>query len=333
MKHLLTLLVALIIATAAVEAQSQFAVLDHQGTLTAYYGSSAFASAYEASIDGDIITLSPGNFNAYTTGYSTYFTKGITIRGAGYAYDNTAHTEATTIEGTIYFYASDSNNVLKIEGISFVGTQYGLCKYAKFNKCSFGSFNNDGTDMNNTTFINCCYSDLTIGSGWSNNQFINCIIGGWLSYSSSVGQNNTFANCYISLNTSTPTWLSSLNIYNSIIDNISSSSSYPLNNVQSIYNCIGIWSRGTFFSAGTTTHHLYNLSSSNGLIKSYNTYELVDSLQTVYVGNDGTQIGPAGGNFPFNSSVHHPRLGNIVPALQTRPDGKLEVEVEILSEE
>lgn len=337
MKHFFTFLTALFVVTTIVDAQSQFAVLDHEGNLTAYYGSSAFVTAYNTAVNGDIITLSPGNFGLTS---NLTISKGITIRGTGAYYDSVAHTDPTRIGGSyVYLSANDSTHNLKIEGVCFTGTTYttGL-QNARFKKCSFNQLQqNNYNTMQNSFFINCYFSYLTIGSSWSNNQFINCIVGSQFNCSITSPGNNTFANCYLYMNTYDLSGLSNLNIYNSILYNYYSSSSYiPISSTESIFNCIGIWvgnySRN-FFTSNTSSHHLYNFTDATGLFKpSPYYYELTDSLANIYLGNDGTQIGPAGGNFPYNMSVNNPRLGNIVPALQTRPDGKLEVEVEIINE-
>ena len=339
MKRTLFLLVAFV-ATTAVNAQPQFAVLDHEGNLTAYYGSLAFVNAYNTAVDGDIITLSPGNFNLSS---NLTISKGVTIRGAGAYYDSVAHTEPTKIGGSyIYLSANDTTHNLKIEGIYFNTTAYtnGLM-YARFNKCYFYNFQQNSYTMQNCYFINCYFYYLTISYSWRNNQFINCIVGSQFSCTVTSPGNNTFANCYLSMQTNDLTRLSNLNIYNSILYNVYNTSNnnfYPISSTESIYNCIGIWSNSfgsrNFFTSNTDSHHLYNFTSTTNLLKpAPNYYELIDSLATIYIGNDGTQIGPAGGNFPYNMSVHHPRLGNIAPALQTRPDGKLEVDVEIINEQ
>lgn len=342
MKKSIFLTMALFVSVLTVNAQSQFSVLDHEGTLTPYYGSAAFKSAYDAAVNGDIITLSPGSF---TLTSNLTISKGITIRGAGAYYDSVARTEATIVSGSnIYINAHDTTYHLKIEGVNFGGSydiySDGLMN-ARFNKCYFNGFRNNGsTAMENCTFINCHFSYLEMGysCSWSNNQFINSVVGSSFSCFVANPANNTFANCYLLISQQDLRYLSNLNLYNSILINNYNYNCYTVESVSSIYNCIGILSGRSFFNT-TVNHSLYNLTSRAGLIKSYNAngynhaFELADLLAAIYLGNDGTQIGPAGGSFPYNMSVHHPRLGKITPALQTRPDGKLEVDVEILNEE
>ncbi len=53
------------------------ATLNHEGSISPYYGSSALQEAYNAANHGDVITLSSGSF------LGTDIKKAITLRGAG----------------------------------------------------------------------------------------------------------------------------------------------------------------------------------------------------------------------------------------------------------
>ena len=76
---MITLFVLLlsVVGTKNTFAQNQVAILQHNDTLSAFYGPEALSAAHEASSDGDIITLSSGNFNGCT------LSKAVTIHGAG----------------------------------------------------------------------------------------------------------------------------------------------------------------------------------------------------------------------------------------------------------
>ncbi len=54
-------------------AQNQVAILQHNDTVTAFYGADAFLQANAAAADGDTITLSSGIFN----GSNCYISKAI----------------------------------------------------------------------------------------------------------------------------------------------------------------------------------------------------------------------------------------------------------------
>ena len=70
MKHRLLGLIIIAVAllqTLSIEAQRPFATLEHEGTVTAYYGTTALSQAHSAAVAGDIITLSPGMFTCSPT--------------------------------------------------------------------------------------------------------------------------------------------------------------------------------------------------------------------------------------------------------------------------
>lgn len=91
-------------------AQNQVAMLQHNNSITGvFYGSNAFVSAYNAAVDGDIITLSSGTYNSCGIG------KSLTIHGAGCVYDSITDVLPTSISGSCSIYA---NNV-SVEGVIF----------------------------------------------------------------------------------------------------------------------------------------------------------------------------------------------------------------------
>lgn len=331
MRKIVIFLVA-IATTGIATGQMQFAVLDHAGSLSAYYGTGALEQAHAAAAAGDIITLSSGTFNMDDKTIS----KAVTIRGAGFETDTVANTLYTRIDGTLTAeIARDTLHRLKLEGLYFSGTFRPKTLYnPMINKCQFNTISNSSSyTLQGATFVNCIISNMGFHTNFTDNQFVNCII--LSSASSAPGGNNTFANCYVVHAAQENDWWSNFNISNSILYNDYNSSSYPRATalVDPIYNCIGITRRNTMFSSQTASHHLYNVSNTTTLFKAGTRYELLDSLASIYVGSDGTQIGPAGGAFPFkSSSVRHPKLGRITPALQTNSEGKLEVDVEVISE-
>lgn len=72
------LLIVMSFAALGVMAQTSLvATLTHAGVTTEYYGEKAFVTAVEASVDGDLITLSEGLFTGPT------INKSLNIRGNG----------------------------------------------------------------------------------------------------------------------------------------------------------------------------------------------------------------------------------------------------------
>ena len=64
MKHLLLTLAVLLTVTCAAAQSTQVATLSHDGTITSFTSAYALRDAYNAAVDGDVITLSSGAFAA-----------------------------------------------------------------------------------------------------------------------------------------------------------------------------------------------------------------------------------------------------------------------------
>ena len=92
MKKTLFLALMLVIGATAF-AQQQMATLNHNDTITVFYGPYALKDAHNAAVAGDIVTLSPGTFEKCD------ITKPITLRGAGATIDTIAGTYPTVITG------------------------------------------------------------------------------------------------------------------------------------------------------------------------------------------------------------------------------------------
>ena len=58
-------------------------------------------------------------------------------------------------------------------------------------------------------------------------------------------------------------------------------------------------------------------------------YELLDNLKTSWLGNDGTERGMYGSNWPFDPTTTNPRITKFNVAKKTTADGKLPVEIEV----
>ena len=107
------------------------------------------------------------------------------------------------------------------------------------------------------------------------------------------------------------------------------------------YNCIGVvvnsLAQGPYF--GNSNNNNVSIGSLSGVFKYFNgaysdgiSFELQDSIAANYLGNDGTQVGVYGGMVPFNPRVNTPRYVNCSVAPHTTLDGKLSVDIEVVSE-
>ena len=65
-KLILSLIAAIALGVGAMAQDSRVATLQHGTNIKAYYGPNALAEAHKGAVDGDIITLSAGEFNACT---------------------------------------------------------------------------------------------------------------------------------------------------------------------------------------------------------------------------------------------------------------------------
>ena len=81
--RLMMLFVAAVLTNNAFARGSLLATLNHEGTISTFYGAQAWKNAHEAAVNGDVVTLSSGSFLA------TNITKAITVRGAGIGIDPT----------------------------------------------------------------------------------------------------------------------------------------------------------------------------------------------------------------------------------------------------
>lgn len=175
MKKAFLSLVAFVFATVCFAQGSLLATLSHNGQISAYYGASALKTALEAAADGDVITLSSGQFNAAD------ITKAVTLRGAGMSVstDSLQTHESTIIQGDYAINLADTlQGRINMEGIYMNGivTYKGTVKNAQFLKCRFSGLGYSNGKLTNTTFIHCRFADYCHIADNSNAYFINCVV-------------------------------------------------------------------------------------------------------------------------------------------------------------
>ena len=115
MKKLFSLLVLALSFSAIFAQQTTVALLNHEGTITTYYGSEALVQAHKAAVHGDVITLSGGAFTAPSS-----WTKAVTLRGAGCFAGEDNSREVTSIGNTFTLaIPAEIETTMTFEGISF----------------------------------------------------------------------------------------------------------------------------------------------------------------------------------------------------------------------
>ncbi|MBQ8737835.1 MAG: hypothetical protein IJY78_08485 [Bacteroidaceae bacterium] len=347
-KFFFSLVMLMLTSTIGVFAQSTLvATLNHNDTISVFYGIDALVSAYSASKSGDVITLSSGGFNAPST-----INKRVTIRGAGMERDTVNNVAPTILIGSFNIYSyegTSTNSHLTMEGIWHDGTifygyssspYYGL-EQAQFVKCRFNVFKSNTSTLfylNNVKFIQCKIKGIT-----------------------ALG-NATFVNCYVrapgKTNTSYKMYYECINcvVYGSLVDTHVNYSTFvnsvllgnnPLDETNMVYNCVGVYTnssdtindlftnipvqlnnvcfrkKSAVFDMSTfKANHTDNYSDTD-------TYQLLDSIRTKYLGNDGKEVGMYGGSLPFNSQTTLPKIKKFTVASKSTADGKLNVEIEV----
>ncbi|MBR6292851.1 MAG: hypothetical protein IKR33_08650 [Bacteroidales bacterium] len=336
MKKIILLALALMIS-AVTFAQQQLATLNHNGSITVFYGGTALQQAHNAAVNGDIITLSPGSFN------SVNITKAVTIRGAGMFPDTAAGTDPTTLIGNFSITINeDPQYSLYMEGLYCSGTYtYKKVYNPQYVRCYFQSITHESNNsiMENASFINCVinrfYNSLYPSPAAARNaQFVNSVI----LYTSGFNYgSSSLINCVASLSME---YANNVSINNSIVYNSNNNGNV---NAYTSFNSIGIYI-GTncydyFKSTGLPNHYLHNYCGYASVFKnfrgSYNdgiTFELLDSVAATCLGSDGTQVGIYGGIMPFDPSVRNPLIKKCNVASRSTADGKLAVDIEIVSE-
>lgn len=148
------------------------AILQSGDKVTPFYGDNAFVEAYNAAVNGDIITLSPGSFKA------TNIEKSITVIGT-YAFSDDL-SEATQFSSSITI----SGDNVTLEGIRFADNTSGKGLIIKgadnltINRCYIVLLNDvekSGHKYHNNTILTDCYINVFNAMSLSQNAVLrNC---------------------------------------------------------------------------------------------------------------------------------------------------------------
>lgn len=308
------------------------ATLTHDDEVSCFYGENAFAKAHYAAVDGDLITLSSGNFTC------TSITKALTIRGAGMETDAEKGIVNTTLgsgSGLAITLSTDTEYTLNVEGVFFGTLRNSTLKNTSFTKCSFSRIEQtcalvdatftqcgfieyfyNGVSSNNPLIIN---SYVRIGTVWNDNAsatFVNCFIGDKGGYGLSTLKNCVFQNC--------------------ILQDRYAGAPLPTTNIAN--NCVGYYYSTANGSSQSSIFRNLN-SSQNNTWLGYRTsgifstgFELTDEMKQ-YLGDDGTEVGMYGGMYPYDPVPSGPRITKCEVAKRPTADGKLSVSIEVSTPE
>ena len=345
MKKTLLLFAALCIATLGF-AQQPFATLTHNDSVQAFYGLNALQQAHAAAVDGDVINLSSGAFNAVN------ITKAVTIRGQGMFNDDSIGLIRTRIINSFTVEVPDTVNRLTLIGLIFdANINLRIANNPLFLKCRFQTVaHQTGTDYHtsNAVFINC------IVGNWSNQSYTSSDSTYWYATGTSfynsviLGQGNHgspdfLVNCVAQQNYST-NLISNKTIMNCIL--YCNNRLYQYNNGYTSFNTIGIntyysWTDGSYTYFDLTdiaTHNLHNYTSHAQVFQTFTgnysdgmSMALNDDIATTILGDDGTQVGIYGGQYPWDDKVSNPLIGHFSAARRTNTQGNLEVNIEVIN--
>lgn len=334
MKKLFLLIVATSLATMSFAQSSLLATLNHEGKISTFYGAQAWKNAHEAAVNGDVITLSSGNF------VSVDITKAITVRGAGMGIDSTAVSEPTIISGNFIINIENADSCrLIMEGIySNHMIYYANVVNPLFLKCRLKNVvrNNNATPvLKDASFIHCRITEqLYLGSNCSA-SCVNSVIQDPGSSSSTTG-NFEFINCVIVFDSSSRLYSVTSSSFKNCILKTGYTYDY-VSDKSTAYNCVGLGSTSMFQYVTNATNKI--VSDYASLFKTYTganldlldseNFQLTDAAKTQYLGADGTEVGIYGGNLPFDPTPSNPQITKCNVAAKSTADGKLSVDIEV----
>lgn len=319
-------------------AQQQMATLNHNDTISVFYGAYALRDAHNAAVAGDIVTLSPGTFN------NCNISKPITLRGAGAAIDTISDTYPTIITGQFTIDIPENQEYyLTMEGI-LINERVTVSKLynAKFIRCnmyqwysSYPIFVNENIEIIN------CYIKHFSGNTYTSSSdftFVNTVV----YYSHHRDIPVLFINSMVLLNSN----CTQASAYNSIITRPNTYNS-RFESTSSAYNCIFIknGNSGSIYDnvLNITTNAIYNnlneVFETWHSFTNYNSlsfderYILKEEIATSFLGSDGTEVGIHGGMFPFDTRPSYIVVKKCNVANKSTIDGKLSVDIEVMVEE
>lgn len=308
-------------------AQEQLAVLRHNDSTSVFYGQTAFVQAYVAATHGDIITLSDGTFSAPSS-----IRKGITVRGKGACADSARRSTGTYfMDG---FYVSNLGDSLQFsaEGIYFDRFNASNAYDIKLTRCYIRYFDQDGGVQATNCII---FGDILYGASYRNNTYINCVLIGYYT-SSYLPYYATCNNCIIlgRGDENVGAAVGQFQYNNCIIMRGSTSNDTILYGI--INNSVLIGFTGVSHSAasGNVAMSLSDVFENWGGASfiDLEKYVLKSSVSDSIQGFDGSEVGIFGGFMPFDWRPSYDIIKRFNVANRTTADGKLSVDIEVISE-
>lgn len=349
MKKLILSLIAVAVGTLSSFAQSDLvATLSHGSSLSTFSGMDALSEAYAVAEEGDVITLSPGVFNAVN------IEKAITVRGAGMQPMESNGYVVTQITGAMTITVpDDASSVLTLEAVNpLAGVNIYGNNLAPINvmKCRFeNNVEGYGISMNAVSCIFVTRLGASINSSNKYNTTLNCYncvitsataAGIRESYLAKIVANNcivltnddyvpycSFTNCIISSFDSNAELPQTCNAHNCVGINLWSTP----NCFQNIVDPTNVMVEGTSTTACASVFKTYIPAKVNSNVVPpafTETFELTETAAATYLGDDGTQVGIYGGTTPFNPTPTNPQVKKFTVNSTTEGD-QLKVKINV----
>ena len=280
------------------------AVLQHGDQVSVFQGAGAFQQAMDAAVNGDVITLSDGQF------VPAPINKSVSIYGAGYVKNAETGTAQSCLYGNVFIGAQGDTlcnvhleGVLITNGSLYVGyannnsTKVPL-KNLTIEKCWMSQAMQMGSYNENLTLKQCVLASGLIRGLSKNTLITNCLLYGSISgfteefeilidhslstgynISGNNGQGITWTNCVFGVTT-----------------NLTICGWYCV-----VKNCLKGGGNLNNFNTGTVYENIYTVSgieqmfadAENASFSANRTFEL--QQPDVWIGTDGTPVGPSGG--------------------------------------
>lgn len=341
MKRTLLFFVCTLLCANVLFAQEQLAVLKHNDSTSVFYGQSAFEQAYTAATHGDIITLSDGIFTVPGS-----VQKGITVRGNGACTDTARRSTGTYFMESFYVRNLSDTLQFSAEGIYFDGFRTENSYDIKLTRCYVNEIYQSGgvqatncvisPSINNSSY----YYDSRYSLGGTStlyNTYISCILKAVKNSSSSSREYNKlpyYANC----NNCIMLGLDNGDDYqynNCVVIKYGSSTDTILNGSVNNSILIGFTGSDSPASSGNVVMSLSDVFENwdgASLSTDLETYVLKSSVSDSIQSMDGSEVGIFGGFMPFEWRPSYSIIKRFNVANRTTADGKLSVDIEVISE-
>ena len=352
MKRFLLFFAALLCCVSSFAQMNFVATLQHNDSISHYYGQEALNQAYTAAMDGDIITLSDGTFFA-DWAMETIMCKSLTIRGTAGTGGYTLIRHRNSNYNSIYIATRNKSLTTRFEGVCLLGRTYVINEDAQFEKgkiefikCRISELYANATGTPNTespmVYVYNCIVDLFAFDNplsYPKYNVVNSYVCNPRSRSD-IGNNiSIFEHCLINYSNGVMSNGYNLNFTNCIITSKYNDSRYDYGCIfpttTSVSNCLIVHNpyilNRSFSSANNqfiddiaSVFKTFNFSVGDG-----ETFELTDEAKTTYLGNDSTQLGMYGGIAPYNTKMQYPVVTKLMPEPRTTKDGKLTIDVQV----